>query len=89
MLFVVLVAIFANVLAPYDPLRSNFRARLRAPNAEHWFGTDHFGRDLLSRVIYGGRVSLDDRLLRGGGHRHRWAPRSARSPAISAGSTIR
>jgi peptide/nickel transport system permease protein len=56
-LFVALVAIFADVLAPYDPLRSNFRARFVAPNAEHWFGTDHFGRDLLSRVIYGGRVS--------------------------------
>jgi peptide/nickel transport system permease protein len=57
-LFVVLVAVFADVLAPYDPLRSNFRARFVAPNAEHWFGTDHFGRDLLSRVIFGGRVSL-------------------------------
>ena len=57
-LFVALIAIFADVLAPYDPLRSNFRARFVAPNAEHWFGTDHFGRDLLSRVIYGGRVSL-------------------------------
>ena len=57
-LFLVLVAIFADQLAPYDPLRSNFRARLLAPDAEHWFGTDHFGRDLLSRVIYGGRVSL-------------------------------
>jgi peptide/nickel transport system permease protein len=57
-LFVALMAIFADVLAPYDPLRSNFRARFVAPNAEHWFGTDHFGRDLLSRVMYGGRVSL-------------------------------
>jgi peptide/nickel transport system permease protein len=57
-LFVALIAIFANVLAPYDPLRSNFRARFVAPNVEHWFGTDHFGRDLLSRVMYGGRVSL-------------------------------
>src|SRR5215469_6632335 len=56
--FVVLVAVFADVLAPYDPLKSNFRARFAPPNAEHWFGTDHFGRDLLSRVIYGGRVSL-------------------------------
>ena len=57
-LFVALIAIFAPLLAPYDPMRSNFRARLAAPTAEHWFGTDHFGRDLLSRVIYGGRVSL-------------------------------
>jgi peptide/nickel transport system permease protein len=57
-LFVALIAIFADLLAPYDPLRSNFRARFVAPNGEHWFGTDHFGRDLLSRVIYGGRISL-------------------------------
>jgi len=57
-LFVALIAILAPVLAPYDPLRSNFRLRLAPPSAAHWFGTDHFGRDLLSRVIYGGRVSL-------------------------------
>src|SRR5690348_6732927 len=57
-LSVALVAVFADVLAPYDPLKSNFRARFAPPSAEHWFGTDHFGRDLLSRVIYGGRVSL-------------------------------
>ena len=59
MLFVAVIAIFAPVLAPYDPLRSNFRNRLAAPGAAHWFGTDHFGRDVLSRVIYGGRVSLE------------------------------
>ena len=57
-LFIVLVAVFANQLAPFDPTRSNFRARLVEPGAEHWFGTDHFGRDLLSRVIHGGRISL-------------------------------
>jgi peptide/nickel transport system permease protein len=57
-LFVALIALFAPLLAPYDPMRSNFRTRLAPPSAEHWFGTDHFGRDLLSRVIYGGRVSL-------------------------------
>jgi peptide/nickel transport system permease protein len=57
-LFVVLIAIFAGELAPYDPMRSNFRARLAPPSMVHWFGTDHFGRDLLSRVLYGGRVSL-------------------------------
>jgi peptide/nickel transport system permease protein len=57
-LFVVVAAVLAPVLAPYDPMRSNFRDRLAAPSAAHWFGTDHFGRDLLSRVIYGGRVSL-------------------------------
>lgn len=58
-LFVVMVAVFAGELAPYDPMRSNFRARFLPPGAEHWFGTDHFGRDLLSRVMYAGRVSLE------------------------------
>jgi peptide/nickel transport system permease protein len=58
-LFIVLVSALAPVLAPYDPMRSNFRARMLPPAAAHWFGTDHFGRDLLSRVIYGGRASLE------------------------------
>lgn len=62
-LLVLMVACFANLLAPYDPVRSNFRLRLVPPSAEHWFGTDHFGRDLLSRVIYGGRVSMEIGLL--------------------------
>ncbi len=53
----------AYALAPYDPLKSNFRARLEPPSLAHWFGTDHFGRDLFSRVIYGGRVSLEIGLL--------------------------
>ncbi|MBC7437905.1 MAG: ABC transporter permease [Bdellovibrionales bacterium] len=55
---VTLVALLANVVSPYDPLASNFRLKLQAPSAEHWFGTDHFGRDVLARVIYGGRLSL-------------------------------
>jgi peptide/nickel transport system permease protein len=62
-LFVLMVACFANVLAPYDPVRSNFRLRFAPPSMAHWFGTDHFGRDLLSRVIYGGRVSMEIGLL--------------------------
>jgi len=56
---ITLLAVFAPLVAPYDPLESNFRARLLPPSAEHWFGTDHFGRDVLSRVIYGGRLSLE------------------------------
>jgi peptide/nickel transport system permease protein len=58
-LFVVMVACFANWLAPYDPLRSNFRLPLAPPSAAHWFGTDHFGRDVLSRIMYGGGVSIE------------------------------
>lgn len=57
-LAMVLVALAAGVLSPFDPLRSNVRARLVAPDAVHWFGTDHFGRDILSRVMIGARISL-------------------------------
>jgi peptide/nickel transport system permease protein len=53
-----LVAIFADALAPFDPLRSNARMRLTPPNSVYWFGTDHFGRDILSRVMVGARISL-------------------------------
>ena len=54
----VFVAIFAPVIAPYDPLAIDSLARLSPPTATHWFGTDHFGRDTLSRVIYGSRLAL-------------------------------
>jgi peptide/nickel transport system permease protein len=57
-LVVLLLAVFADQIAPYKPNVSNFRARLQPPSAEHWFGTDHFGRDILSRSIHGGRLSL-------------------------------
>lgn len=56
--FLVLVAIFANLIAPYDPLGVNVRSRLQPPGAEHWIGTDHLGRDILSRLIHGARISL-------------------------------
>ncbi|NLG09766.1 MAG: ABC transporter permease [Deinococcales bacterium] len=51
-------AIFADWLAPYPPNRQNLRNRLQPPSAEHILGTDNFGRDVLSRIIHGGRVSL-------------------------------
>ncbi|MDF2812841.1 MAG: peptide transporter permease [Microvirga sp.] len=57
-LAIALVAVFADVLSPYDPLRNSFRTRLRPPDGTFWFGTDHFGRDILSRVIHGARISL-------------------------------
>ncbi len=54
----VLAAIFAESLTPYDPLQRDARGRLAAPTTEHPFGTDALGRDVLARVLYGGRVSL-------------------------------
>ncbi len=52
-----IIAIFAPLIAPYDPLAQSF-ARLSPPSAAHWFGTDAVGRDVLSRTLYGARVSL-------------------------------
>lgn len=57
-LIVVFIAILAPVLAPYDPTDQNILEKLRPPSAEHWLGTDSFGRDTLSRVLYGARISL-------------------------------
>lgn len=51
-------ALFAPELAPYDPARLNLAGRLMAPSATHWFGTDELGRDILSRTIYGARISM-------------------------------
>jgi len=55
---IVLMAILAPVLAPHDPFEQDLVARLDAPSAEHWLGTDSYGRDVLSRLIYGARISL-------------------------------
>lgn len=54
----VLIATFAPMLAPYDPLAQSFIKINRAPSADHWLGTDQFGRDVLSRMIFGSRNSL-------------------------------
>jgi len=55
---VVAMAAFAPLLAPHDPNKQNLYKVLEDPSREHWLGTDHLGRDLFSRVIYGARVSL-------------------------------
>ncbi len=55
---VVLCAIFAPVISPYDPLKQDYLAIAQAPSSAHWLGTDDLGRDVLSRIIYGSRVSL-------------------------------
>ena len=54
----VVVAVLAPVLAPYDPNQTNMTQRLKGPSSAHPLGTDNFGRDMLSRVIYGSRISL-------------------------------
>jgi peptide/nickel transport system permease protein len=54
----VFAAIFAPLIAPYDPLDQDILDRLKPPTADHWLGTDYFGRDTLSRLLYGARVSL-------------------------------
>ena len=54
----VLVAVFADFLSPYDPGKQDYGAVLQPPSLEHWLGTDYLGRDLLSRIIAGTRVSL-------------------------------
>ena len=54
----IVAAIIAPLIAPYDPIAQDLTIRLQPPSAAHWFGTDNFGRDIFSRVIYGGRYSL-------------------------------
>ena len=55
---IIIMAVAAPVLAPYEPLKSDFRAMSKPPSERHYFGTDQIGRDVLSRVIYGSRASL-------------------------------
>ena len=57
-LLMLLVAVIAPWIAPYDPVAVDFGAMLSPPGAKHWLGTDSFGRDVLSRLIYGSRTAL-------------------------------
>ena len=58
--FLVLLAVFADFLFDYEEIviKQNTAIRLQGPSAEHWFGTDEFGRDILARLVHGGRISL-------------------------------
>ena len=58
LLVIVLTSVFAPLLAPYDPVAQGVGPPLQRPSLEHWAGTDSFGRDLLSRIIYGARIAL-------------------------------
>ena len=55
---IVIMSVFAPVLAPYDPLAQGVGPALQGPSAAHWAGTDSFGRDMLSRIIFGARIAL-------------------------------
>jgi peptide/nickel transport system permease protein len=58
MVVLVLVAVFAPLIAPYDPAQQSWTAVRKPPTWQHWFGTDESGRDLFSRVVFGARASL-------------------------------
>jgi peptide/nickel transport system permease protein len=59
----VLIGVFAPAIAPYGPLKQNITERLKPPSVNHLFGTDQLGRDVFSRVLYGGRISLPAGLM--------------------------
>ena len=54
----VIAAIGADILAPYDPMQLSYRELYAPPSADHWMGTDEFGRDIYSRILYGARTAL-------------------------------
>lgn len=58
LLAMIIMALFADVIAPYDPYKQDLRNTLQQPSSAHWLGTDSLGRDVFSRVIYGARISL-------------------------------
>jgi peptide/nickel transport system permease protein len=57
-IIMIVAALFAHVIAPYNPLATDYGAMLGAPSAQHWLGADEFGRDVLTRIIYGARTAL-------------------------------
>src|SRR5262245_53557399 len=57
-LMMIFVAVFAEGIAPYNPYEINQRLQFKPPSVYHWFGTDEFGRDLFSRIVYGARVAM-------------------------------
>ncbi|HHZ04056.1 MAG TPA: ABC transporter permease [Acetomicrobium hydrogeniformans] len=61
--FFILIAIFAPLIAPYDPIEVDLSGTLLPPSSEHIFGTDQFGRDIFSRVVYGARIEVGIILL--------------------------
>ncbi len=62
-ILLIVFAIFAEYIAPYDPVKQDLVNRLQTPSAAHWFGTDELGRDIFSRIVYGSRISLSVGLI--------------------------
>lgn len=60
---ILLATVFAPLLAPHDPLEVDVHNRLQSPTPQHWLGTDQLGRDVLSRVLFGGRIALKVALI--------------------------
>ena len=58
MILIILSAIFAEQITTFDPIKINAKERLKPPSSQYWFGTDPMGRDVFTRIMYGGRVSL-------------------------------
>jgi len=58
LLLILAMALLAPLVSPYDPMDLDPLVRLQGPSATHWFGTDHFGRDIFSRVVYGARLTM-------------------------------
>lgn len=59
----ILCAVLAPVIAPYDPAVQDLASRFQPPGGAHWFGTDSFGRDIFSRVVYGAKISIPSGIL--------------------------
>ena len=57
-LFFIVIAALADFITPYDPIKNSLESMHLAPDMAHWFGTDQFGRDILTRIIYGARTAL-------------------------------
>jgi peptide/nickel transport system permease protein len=58
LIFMLVVSISAPLIAPYDPVTQNVKERMQPPSEQHWLGTDAYGRDIISRIIYGSQTSL-------------------------------
>ena len=66
LLVMLVAAIVGHIYTPYDPIANDLTARLKAPSAAHWLGTDEWGRDVLSRLLYGAGVSMSISSFRAG-----------------------